>query len=263
MKKGKTKIGSSADLPRLAENALSESEERFRFLSEATFEGIVVHEEGRVIKANNQFFHMFGYEPRELVGKQVVPVIIAPESVEVVKEQIRSKSGKPYEAMGMRKDGTMFPIEIHAKPMTYKGREVRVAAIRDVSERRRAEEALRESARLNQLLLDTLPHPAMLIGRDRIVKAANRTVREGGGLKLETIVGAVLARSSTFPMTTNSASRSIGERKCQTASSAPFAWLMRLLKQTKRSTTRNWKHSDSCGIRGGFQSMTMCIFITP
>ena len=180
MTKEKAKPGRSTELRRLAEEALRESEERFRFLSEATFEGIVVHEEGRVVKGNDQFFEMFGYETGELVGEQVVPLIIAPESVNLVKEQIRSKTAAHYEAIGVRKDGTSFPIEIHGKSMTYKGRPVRVGAIRDISERKRAEEALKESARLNQLLLDTLPHPAMLIGRDRIVMAANRTAREAG-----------------------------------------------------------------------------------
>ena len=51
------------------EEALRESEETFRHLSEAAFEGIEIHEQGILLKANKQFFEMFGYEPQELLGK--------------------------------------------------------------------------------------------------------------------------------------------------------------------------------------------------
>lgn len=53
-------------------------------------------------------------------------------------------------------------------------------SISDISERKQAEEALRKSARLNELLLDSLPHPAMLIGPNRTVLAANRIALEIG-----------------------------------------------------------------------------------
>ncbi|MGD2184531.1 MAG: PAS domain S-box protein [Desulfobacterales bacterium] len=130
---------------RLAEELLHESEERFRLLSEAAFEAIIIHQDGVLLKANDQFFKMFGYKPKELLGNQVVPKVIAPESVEFVKKQIASKSSKPYEATGKRKNGDKFPIVAHAKHIKYQGREVRVVAIRDLSYRKQSEKALRES----------------------------------------------------------------------------------------------------------------------
>ena len=52
----------------------------FRYLSEAAFEAIVIHKDGVLLEANEQFYEMFGYEARELLGRQIVPLIIAPES---------------------------------------------------------------------------------------------------------------------------------------------------------------------------------------
>jgi PAS domain S-box-containing protein len=142
-----------------AEEALRGSEERFRLLSEAAFEGIIIHEGGILLKANDQYFEMFGYEPHELLGRQVIPMTVAPESIEFVRKQVSSGSTTPYEALGLRKDGTKFPMELHAKPMEYQGRAVRVSAIRDIGERKQAEEALRESEKKYRTLLEASPDP--------------------------------------------------------------------------------------------------------
>jgi PAS domain S-box-containing protein len=130
---------------KLMEETLRESEERFRHLSEAAFEAIAIHEGGVLLRANDQYFEMFGYEPQELLGKQVIPIAVAPEARELVHRQVSSGSTGPYETIGLRKDGTKFPIEIRAREMQHEGRKARVAAIRDITERKRGEEALRKA----------------------------------------------------------------------------------------------------------------------
>jgi PAS domain S-box-containing protein len=123
-----------------SEKALQLSEERYRQLSDVTFEGIVFHEGGKVLEANQQFCSMSGYELHELLGRQVLPLVIAPECRDFVRQQIESGYQEPYETTGLRKDGTKFPIEILARSKEFKGRTVRAVAIRDISERKRAEE---------------------------------------------------------------------------------------------------------------------------
>ena len=130
---------------RQAEELLHESEERFRLLSEAAFEAIIVHKDGILLKANDQFFKMFGYKSKELLGGQVVPKVIAKESLEFVTKQIKTGGFTPYEAIGINKNGEKFPIACHAKPIRYQGGEVRVVAIRDLSYQKKSEQALRES----------------------------------------------------------------------------------------------------------------------
>jgi PAS domain S-box-containing protein len=142
---------------RQTEELLNESEERFRMLSEAAIEAIIIHKDGVLLKANDQFFKMFGYHPEELLGTQVVPRVIAGESIEVVKKKIESKVSTPYEAMGRRKDGDKFPILCHAKMIKYQGSEVRVVAISDLSHQKKSEQALRESEEnFRTMINDTL-----------------------------------------------------------------------------------------------------------
>jgi PAS domain S-box-containing protein len=129
---------------RQAEQDLRESEERFRSLSEATFEGIAVHEKGVILEANEAFARMFGYERGEVIGMNALD-FAAPESRDLVRQNILLGSEKPYEAFGFRKDGTKFPGELHGRAFPFRGRTVRVTALRDITDRKRADEALRRS----------------------------------------------------------------------------------------------------------------------
>ena len=130
---------------KLAEQSLLESEERFRHLSEAAFEAIVIHKEGVILQANEQYYQLFGYEPEELEGINAIPLTATAESALFMKEQIALGNLGPYEVVGLRKDGTTFPMEIRTKFMEYRGSKVRMAAIRDLTEQRQAKEALRAS----------------------------------------------------------------------------------------------------------------------
>ena len=135
----------SAVEQRQAEELLHESEERFRLLSEAAIEAIIIHKDGVLLKANDQFFKMFGYRSEELLGTQVVTRVIADDSIEFVKKKIETKASTPYEAIGKRKNGNTFPILCHAKMIKYQGSNVRVVTISDLSHLKKAERALRES----------------------------------------------------------------------------------------------------------------------
>jgi PAS domain S-box-containing protein len=127
-----------------SEQLLKESEARFSRLSEASFEGIAITEAGVVIDVNNQIALMLGYKPQEMIGTGVQNYI-APESQDIVKSKMKEKSELPYEHLALRKDGSTFPVEVHAKTMPFEGRNFRVTAIRDISEKRKAEEALLQS----------------------------------------------------------------------------------------------------------------------
>jgi PAS domain S-box-containing protein len=128
-----------------AEEELRKSEERLRSLSEAAYEGIVFHKEGILLRANNQISMMFGYELDELLGKNIVQILVAPEAREFMKKQIAGGKLGPYESIGMRKDGTRFPMEIRARQTELEGQKIRVATTLDISERKQREEKLRKS----------------------------------------------------------------------------------------------------------------------
>jgi PAS domain S-box-containing protein len=144
------------DRHREANAALNESEERFRRLSDATFEGVVMSENARIVDANRAFAEMFGYDLPEVVGLSI-PELVAPESLELVLHNISSNVQETYEAVALRKGGTRFDVEVRGKASPYHGRTVRIAALRDVTERKRAETRLREAEERYRTLVEQVP----------------------------------------------------------------------------------------------------------
>ncbi len=130
------------DLRKIEEqsSALGESEERFRSLFEATFEGIAVHEGGFIIDANPAFRRMFGYTEDEVFSKALWE-FCAESSRGIVQEKIHAESEDTFEATGLKKDGSTFVMELMNKGQLYRGERVLVTALRDITERKRAEEA--------------------------------------------------------------------------------------------------------------------------
>lgn len=112
--------------------AKESAEERYKVLSQTAFETIVVHDKGVLLEANDMLTEMFGYIPKELIGKQAIKKLVAPEKIKEMMEKIKSGSTESYRSIGIRKDGTRFPIEIKAKSVIYKGKKVRLEAIREI-----------------------------------------------------------------------------------------------------------------------------------
>jgi PAS domain S-box-containing protein len=128
----------------LNEEALQESQEQYRALSDATFDALVLHENGVVLEVNQAFTEMLGYTRKEVVGRQSLQSVVAPESLPIMTRHIREGFEGPYEAILMRKDDSRLTVEIQAKNTTYRGRRVRVASAHDITERIRSEAELKE-----------------------------------------------------------------------------------------------------------------------
>lgn len=149
---------------RLAETSLKESEERFRTLSNASFEGIVFTSGGVILDMNDQFARMVGYEPHELVGHSVID-LIAPESRDSVMANLRDGLESDVEHDILRKDGSRRRIEAHGRMVEVKGSFVRLTVIRDITEQERIESELRMERGLLKAITDTTD--AMLVCLDR------------------------------------------------------------------------------------------------
>jgi diguanylate cyclase (GGDEF)-like protein/PAS domain S-box-containing protein len=171
-----------------AEEKLRDSEERFRKLTEATFEAVAIHEKGKVLEANRCFCTMFGYEAEEVVGIKVLD-LAAPESRDLIRKNVLAGYDKPYDALGLRKDGTLFHGEVRGNAITYRGRNVRVAAIRDVTARKRTEEALRESeGRFRQLFEHSVDALFVIHDETREIVDCNREACRSLGYSREELL---------------------------------------------------------------------------
>ena len=120
-----------------AEEKLRESEERFRGLSEAAFEAILVHDGGRIVDVNHALCELSGYSWHELVGRDGFE-LIASEHREAVYRNLLSEYTGVNEIEFARRDGARVPVEIQARSFPYRGKVLRVVAVRDISERKKA-----------------------------------------------------------------------------------------------------------------------------
>ena len=129
---------------------LEKSEERFRNLTAAAFEGIGMSLDGKVLMVNEQLADMFGYEQKELAGFPALQMV-APESRSIAADSIKSDREGRYEVVALRKDGSTFEAEVSVRLMLWRGETVRLTAVRDITERKKAERQLRQSEERFQL----------------------------------------------------------------------------------------------------------------
>ncbi len=124
------------------EVALRDSEERLKSFFEATFEAVIIHDFQQILDVNPAAEDLLGYTTAELIGMSVLD-LVAPASLDLVRERWRSLANPDdpydYEAVGVRKDGSLFTAVVSAKVIAYRGQRVRVASIRDVTARKQAE----------------------------------------------------------------------------------------------------------------------------
>ena len=139
-----------------AEKILQKSESRLQALSDASFEAIFISDQGVCIDQNSTAERLFGYTYQEAIGRDL-SVWVAPQDREAVKRHMLPRHEKPYEVTALRKDGTTFPAEIQGRMVAYQGRLIRVSALRDITERKQAEEALRESEERFRRLFEEAP----------------------------------------------------------------------------------------------------------
>ena len=154
---------------RLAERAARESEERLRKFAAATNEGVVVHEQDHLVDCNEATLRMFGYEMSDVVGKHILE-FLAPECWDAVMAAVRNHAEGTYEAVGIRRDRTRFPIEVTPREMLQGGRAYRMSVLRDLTERKRAEQRIQFMAHHDGLT--GLPNRASLMERLAVILAA-------------------------------------------------------------------------------------------
>lgn len=126
-----------------AQEKLKESELRFRTLQEASFGGIGLHNKGKIIDCNQGLSDITGYSYEELVGSDGLR-LIAPEWRDYVYDKIVAGYEKTYDVEGVKKDGTRYFLEIRGKNIPYHNQSIRVTEFRDITERKRTEQTIKE-----------------------------------------------------------------------------------------------------------------------
>jgi PAS domain S-box-containing protein len=130
-----------------------DSETRFKALHNASFGGIAIHDKGVVLDCNQGLSDISGYTYQELIGMDGL-LLIAESLREMVMQNIVSENEKPYEAIGVRKNGKEYPLRLEGKMIPYKGKKVRVVEFRDISEQKAMENKLLQTLEREQIQAD-------------------------------------------------------------------------------------------------------------
>lgn len=136
-----------------AEERRLEAERRFRLLAEATSEGVVLIDDGRILECNARFASMHGFEASALLGRPFLD-LVAPDSFELVAARHASDTTDRHRWTALRADGSTFPLEGNARLVPWEGRTVRIKACRDLTEELRAASEVARVARLYAALIE-------------------------------------------------------------------------------------------------------------
>jgi PAS domain S-box-containing protein len=142
------------------EQELRESETKYRTLFDNSGDAILIHDlTGRILDSNQVLCDRLGYSRDELL--LMTPMDFdSPEYAEQVPERIRQLMTNKhliFETSHVRRDGTRIPTEVNARMIEYGGQQVCLVVGRDITERKRGEDALRESEKKYRNILETTP----------------------------------------------------------------------------------------------------------
>jgi len=130
-----------------AEEALRQSEERFRRLVESAPEGILVERDTRILYANSTAISLFGASSSELVGRSLLDLARPEDREKILARSALSGRGTavpPAERVFLRMDGTPFPVEVSATPIEFDRHPASLVFLRDIKERKQAEAEKRQ-----------------------------------------------------------------------------------------------------------------------
>ncbi len=176
-----------------AEEILRRSEERYRAVVEQAGEGIFLFDARtkRILEANLAFGEMFGYTREELARMKVYDLI--PHDPEGVDRNVRSaleqRSIQVGEREYRRKDGSRIDVEVSGSVISYGGGEVICSVVRDVTERKRAEQALKESEERFRSLVQNASDVVAILEADGVVRYESPAIERVLGYKPKEVVG--------------------------------------------------------------------------
>jgi diguanylate cyclase (GGDEF)-like protein/PAS domain S-box-containing protein len=150
----------------------------------------VRHSDGQIMEANTAALNMYQYSHEELLTKTIFD-LRAPETSDQIMTQMNNAaySGMLIETIHLKKDGERFPVEVNSQGAIIGNEQILLSIVRDITERKRAEQRLQESESNLLALLNAVTESFFLIDRDGTVLAANETIARRFSVGLDKLIG--------------------------------------------------------------------------
>ncbi len=173
---------------RNSQKTIKESEERFKKLSNLTFEGIVIHDNGICIDANISFCSLFGLQLDDLIGEDIFLKIIHPDDQKKIRKMLKKQSSECIEITALKSDGSEFPLELETQQIVWGNENLQVSALRDITEQVKARNALLESE-MRFKILSEVTYEGIIIHDQGIIRDVNLSMQVMIGQKREDMLG--------------------------------------------------------------------------
>ncbi len=118
---------------------LQRTQADYHLLFNTISDGVLVHQDNIIYQVNPALTQMLGYDADELIGRSIM-TLIASDYLEMAQQHVAQRSDKPYELVGIHKDGRRIDVEVTARSYTQGGEHFRVVMVRDVTECKQANE---------------------------------------------------------------------------------------------------------------------------
>jgi PAS domain S-box-containing protein len=184
------------------EEALCESEEKYRILSEATTDCILIETvEGCILECNTAGAKMFGYNKEDMIGLTIadrVPEKFAKKLPKVVTEK-EVTQGFFVPRISKKKNGSIFPTEIATKIVNIRGKPRLITYIRDITKRKEAEKKLRKARKLFASLFNSSPEATLYHDKEGRIININPRFTELFGYTSEEMIGRKIDEGMIYP----------------------------------------------------------------
>lgn len=174
-----------------AQKALLENEERNRLLSDLAFEGLILHQNNRVVDANKTAIMMAGCNSLDELKSagDIIDAFVAPASREDARKHQQENFSGSYIATLQRKNGGFVDCEITVKNIVYKGAPARAVSLRNISQRIAAEEKIKNQVKFLRTLIETMPLPVFYKDIEGRYLDCNPAYEKMVGVKAADIIG--------------------------------------------------------------------------
>ncbi|MCX8125079.1 MAG: PAS domain S-box protein [Spirochaetes bacterium] len=173
-------------------NELKESEERYRtiFANSKAIMLIIDPDTGNIVDANEAAAQFYGWSRKELQTMKIQQInTLPPDEIKIRMEEARTYKRVYFEFKHQKKDGTVCDVEVYSSAVMIGGKQYLFSIVHDVSAKRRAEEALRESEELFRLIFENAPVGIYAFDKSGVITACNDNFVNIIGSSREALIG--------------------------------------------------------------------------